>query len=357
MKGTAGTRRRQSKTARSGARAQPPWAQWRDEKLLPMRMCDLGVTLKASKLQSRIDKLYRELERNGIRFRPHFWVSSEWFTPDGIPGSAIPFYLTHPRLMRLEESQMLEVEGGTYEWFMRLLRHETGHAIANAYQLYRRRSWQRHFGKASQPYPDYYQPRPYSKRYVLHLDYWYAQSHPTEDFAETFAAWLTPEVPWRERYAGWPALRKLEYVDELMKEVGRSKPRVLSRKREDPIHRIRMTLREHYEEKRSRYGTEYPDFYDRDLRRLFVDSVDHDTREPAARFLGRIRPQVRRVLAHWTGEYQYTIDMALSEMIGRCRELNLRVRDSEDRTKIEATVMLTIQVMNYLHGGHHRLAL
>ncbi|MBN1346405.1 MAG: hypothetical protein JXQ73_27200 [Phycisphaerae bacterium] len=322
-----------------------------------MRMCDLGVGIEDTKLEPRIDKLYEELKQRAVRFKPHFWISSEWFTPDGVPGCAIPFYLAHPRLMRLEESQMLEVEGGTSAWFMRLLRHETGHAVANAYQLYRRPRWQRHFGKASRPYPEYYQPRPYSKRFVLHLDYWYAQSHPTEDFAETFAVWLTPGSSWHKHYAGWPALEKLECVDALMRDVAKSKPAVSSRRRVDPIRSIRTTLREHYEEKRARYGTDFPDFYDRDLRRVFDETVPRDRREPAAKFLRRIRPQVRPLLARWTGEHQYTINIALSEMIGRCRQLDLKVGTSEDQAKLEAVVMLTIQVMNYLHSGRHRLAL
>ena len=54
---------------------------------------------------------------------------------------------------------------------------------------------------------------------MLNLANWYAQSHPIEDFAETFAVWLRPGSRWRSRYADWPALRKLEYVDALMQEV------------------------------------------------------------------------------------------------------------------------------------------
>ena len=121
---------------------------------------------------------------------------------------AIPFYLAHPRLEKLEEAQMLEVEGGEHEWCMRILRHEAGHAIDNAFRLRRRRQRQHTFGSPSQPYPEFYTPKPYSKSFVLHLDSWYAQSHPDEDFAETFAVWLTPNSEWRQRYAGWRALRK-----------------------------------------------------------------------------------------------------------------------------------------------------
>jgi hypothetical protein len=112
-----------------------------------------------------------------------------------------------------------EVEGGNRPWLMRILRHEAGHALDTAYRLRRRRRWRDVFGPASLPYPERYRARPGSRRYVHHLGGWYAQAHPTEDFAETFAVWLAPRSGWRRQYAGWPALGKIEMVDELMSEV------------------------------------------------------------------------------------------------------------------------------------------
>src|SRR6266850_4445433 len=185
---------------------EPEWVSWSNEQLLILPMSQLGVTLDGAFLSERIQQLYAELEARQLRFRPHVWVSNEWFTPDGVPGIAVPFYLAHPRLAKLELEQMLEVEGGTPEWCMRILRHEAGHAIENAYRLRRLRSRQQVFGRSSDPYPEYYDPKPYSKSFVLHLDSWYAQSHPDEDFAETFAVWLAPDSDWSARYTGWPAL-------------------------------------------------------------------------------------------------------------------------------------------------------
>jgi len=146
-------------------------------------------------------------------------ASAKWFSPADVPGVALPFYLAHPRLIKLERSRMLYVEGATLETCMQYLRHEIGHAILHAYRLNRRRRWQRTFGSSSKPYPRAYQPNPASRRYVHHLPGWYAQSHPEEDFAETFAVWLRPHSGWRRRYRGWPALKKLEYVDSLMTEL------------------------------------------------------------------------------------------------------------------------------------------
>ncbi len=338
-------------------RSKPVWASWPDEKLLDVRICDLGLGIEDTQLERRVGEVNQDLANRGIQFRAHFWLSDEWFTPDGVPGVAIPFYLAHPRLARLELSQMLEVEGGTRAWCLRILRHEVGHAIDNAYKLQRRRRRQKLFGLSSTTYPDVYVPKPYSKSFVLHLDPWYAQSHPDEDFAETFAVWLTPHSLWRKRYADWPALKKLEYMDELMREIAPQDAIVTATKTVESIRRIRRTLRQHYQRKRKHYGLEYPNFYDRDLRRLFSDATEHANNMTASRFLKRVRRDVRRNVARWTATYQYTIDQVLEDIITRCNELDLRLRTSEERTKQDFTVLLTVQTMNYLHGGRHRVAL
>jgi hypothetical protein len=337
-----------------------PWASWPDEKLLDMRFCDLGLRglgQPGSMVYDCVAELRRELKKRGFQFRPHFWLSDDWFTPDGVPGTAIPFYLAHPRLTEIELNQMLEVEGGNPDWCLRILRHETGHAIDNAYRLRRRRQRQRLFGKSSQPYPEYYSPRPYSKSFVVHLEMWYAQSHPDEDFAETFAVWLNAESLWQKRYLGWPALRKLEYMDELMGEIASKPPLVRSRRQIDPVSRMQKTIREYYREKREKYEIEMPNLYDRDLRRLFSDSPLYAGNPSAASFLSAIRRDVRRVVRRWTGVYQYTINQVLADMIERCRELNLRLVGPPEQTRVDFIILLTVHTMNYLHSGRHQLAL
>jgi hypothetical protein len=333
------------------------WAELPDEALLNLRLCDLPVAIAGSWLEDRVAALNAELDARGLAFRPYFWLSNEWFCPDGVPGVAIPFYLAHPRLMKLERTQMLEVEGGTADWCLKILRHEAGHAFDNAYDLRRRRRRVRLFGSPSTPYPDFYLPRPYSKSFVLHLDSWYAQSHPDEDFAETFAVWLNPDGDWRRRYADWRALPKLEYMDQLMKEIAGQKPVVRSRRRVEPLERLRTTLRRYYAKRREHYGVDYPRFYDRDLRRLFSSDPAYRRNPSAARVIAQIRRDVRRLVAEWTGSYQYTIDRVIADMMARARELQLRLRHPLDRTKLDFTILVTVQTMNYLHSGRHRVAL
>jgi len=336
---------------------EPEWVSWSNEQLLDLPLNHLGLTLEGPFLARQIQQLYAELAARQLLFRPHVWLSTEWFTPDGVPGIAVPFYLAHPRLEKLEREQMLEVEGGTPEWCMRILRHEAGHAIENAYRLRRLRRRQQVFGRSSDPYPKYYSPRPYSRSFVRHLDVWYAQSHPDEDFAETFAVWLTPDSTWADRYRGWPVLKKLHYVEGLMAGLAAVPPKVVTREEVDPLPALKKTLREHYAHKRRHYGTERPSLYDPDLKQLFSDAPADAENLSAATFLNRFRKEVRRKVAAWTGEYQYTIDQVLEGMIERCRQLHLRLPRAEEQAKLDFTILLTVHTMNYLRSGRHKVAL
>ena len=258
--------------------------------------------------------------------------------------------------MRLERKQLLEVEGGTHQWCMKILRHEAGHAIDTAFNLRRKVRYRELFGKASQHYPESYQPTPSSRDYVLHLEMWYAQAHPLEDFAETFAVWLRPGSRWRTRYQDWPALKKLEFVDDFMKSIRGKKPQVTCRQTVDPISKIRKTLRTHYRRKREHYGLDYPSIYDNDLQKLFSTSPDHRRNVTAAAFLSRIRSELRNSVARWTGEHAYTIDQVVQEMIERCRELKLRLGSPPEEAKRHAMILVAVRTTNFLHEGRHMVA-
>lgn len=327
-----------------------------DERILNMSISNLPLSIRGSCLESRVLRLYDELESRGIKFRPHVWLSSDWFSPDGVPGIAIPFYLSHPRLVQIERRQMLEVEGGSERECMRILRHEAGHAIDTAYRLHFRRRWRELFGSFWAPYPDSYKPKPRSRNYVLHLRAWYAQVHPAEDFAETFAVWLAPNSRWRQRYQGWRAFYKLEYVNEIAAEIAESRPKNRTRKRIEPLSDLKITLAEYYQRKRSLYSIEWPNVYDKELRRVFSDDPRHRKRPSAAVFLRRLRPELRQLVSEGTGVHQYTINHVLHHMIERCKELKLRLDLPEVHTRRKVTVMLTVQIMNILHSGYHPIA-
>ena len=332
------------------------WQNYSDTRLLNTRLCDLPLRVEGSVIEDRKLRLYEELAAKRLRFRPHFWLSQEWFTPDGVPGIAVPFYLAHPRLTLIERQFMLEAEGATESNCMRILRHEAGHAIDNAYRLHRRKRWKELFGSFNDPYPDAYRPRPASKRYVQHLNGWYAQAHPAEDFAETFAVWLTPGYPWRKRYAGWPALEKLLYLDELMAEIADETPPVRTRRHIEPLSETKITLAEHYEQKRAHYSVEWPGYYDRDLRRIFEADTRSRVRPAASTFLRAHRREFSREVSEASGLPAYTIDHLLRNMIERCRVMKLRLRESPTRTRERILLMLTVHTMHVAHAGYFPIA-
>jgi len=332
-----------------------PWTRWPVDRLLDTRICDLGLTLRGTWVEDCIDQLQGELDGRNIPVRPSAWLGEEFFAPSTSAGFAIPFYLAHPRLTRLERRMILEVEGGTPAECMRILRHETGHVVQHVFALNRRRRWRELFGKSSTRYPKYYRPNPTSKRYVQHLRMWYGQAHPDEDFAETFAVWLRPRSNWRSRYRGWPAIKKLEYVDDLMQELTDLEPVLRRRARVDPVRTIRKTLRDHYEHKRSQYAVSYPDTYDRDLRVLFSEDPAHRKRWPrASAFLRKHRSWIRSMVSRWTGEYQLSLDMVLTDMIGRCRELRLRAVGAERDLRMNFALLLTVHTMHALYSQSRR---
>jgi hypothetical protein len=332
----------------------PRWAQWPDERLMSLRLKDLKLSLRGTWLRDCLRELNAELAERGLTIRPHGWISSEWFSPDNTPGIAFPFYLAHPRLMRLERKMIIDVEGGTRAECMRILRHEAGHVVQHAYALHRRRRWQQLFGRSSKRYPSYYRPNPASRNFVQHLRLWYAQSHPDEDFAETFAVWLTPRSNWRKRYEGWPALKKLQYVDELMAEIAGEQPVLRRRTEVDPLRRLGTTLGEHYKKKLAHYSVDAPRAYDRDLLRIFSNNPRHRNSLPAAAFIRRHRADIRRLISKWTGENQLTLDTVLDEITDRCRELKLRAVGSERQLRTDFIVLLTAKTVHSLYSPSRR---
>ncbi|MHB9155674.1 MAG: putative zinc-binding metallopeptidase [Endomicrobiales bacterium] len=324
-----------------------------DDELKKLRFRELGVRIKGTWLEECVLALYRELEDKNLVFRPQCYLADEWLTPDNEPVVGIPFYLAHSRLTELERRLMHEVEGGDPPSCMRLLRHETGHAINYAYRLHTRKRWQQLFGHFSEEYPDRYKYRPYSRSFVIHLDDWYAQYHPDEDFAETFAVWLAPGPDWRERYRGWKALEKLEYVDTLMRETGALPPKKPAGAKHWSISSLKTTLGTHYRRKTEFYAEYSPDFHDTHLCRIFPVGLPGPG-AAAHRVLARHRKDIVEHVAFWTGERKYIINRLLKNLIKRCRELGLTAQGGETSPMMKLTAYLTTLIMNYVLTGRFK---
>jgi hypothetical protein len=257
----------------------------------------------------------------------------------------------HDRLRKLERKLILEVEGETPEWFMKLMRHEAAHAYSYAYQLYKKKKWQQTFGLASTEETEFYRPRPYSRSYVVHLDDWYAQSHPDEDFAETFAIWLTPGLDWRERFQGWKAWQKLEYLDELTRSLAGKPPVQQPEYRVADYDCLNIKLKTYYTRKRKLYEDSYPDFYDNDLKQLFAAGPDVSSPLRASVWLRQRRRQLMDSVCQWTNEKKYRVNKLLARLIDRCDQLDLHITADDAQQNLLVSAYVTTLVMNHLFTG------
>lgn len=321
---------------------------WQREKheLLGLRISELKLRLRGSRLERLVDRLYDEISVRGLVFKPPVYLSDEWGCPDGTPLIGVPFYLADERLMRIEAERAASVESDDES--MRYLRHEAGHAFNYAYRLYDRPEWRRIFGPYSRPYLDRYHADPFSRNHVRHILAWYAQKHPDEDFAETFAVWLTPDLDWRSEYAGWPALQKLEYIERVMKEVGGEPPAIQIDVAEEhlPVEAMHYTVEEHYKELEQHLPIEDERFFDGDLRTIFVVGVPGE-QESAARFMRDHRNELVSRIGYWSGEGATIVGSFIDFLIRRADELELVVHDRVASTLIELTAFGTAVMMNY----------
>lgn len=327
------------------------WVNLSDEDLLEWRICDLKLKIEGSELQHFVEVLHQNLEAKNILVKPPCYLADEWFVLEGESAIGIPFFLAHPRLKKLEEKMMLEVEGGNPEWFMKLLRHEAGHSIYYAYQLHRRPEVNKTFGPpSSDETPQHYRPKPYSKSFVRHLDNWYAQAEPDEDFAETFAVWLSPHIDWKSYYKGWPALKKLQLIDQLMQGIEGQTPPALQNTYAYRASRLKLRLKTYYQKKQKLYAQDYPDFYDPDLRAIF-SPPEGGQGNSAARFMKKHRKMIVEKVSDWTGEKKFIVDNLYKKLSERCESLKMRYQKSEEQIFTDLAAYLTSMVSNYLYTG------
>jgi hypothetical protein len=326
-------------------------SNWEEERaaLLGRKISELGLSIYGSRVERLVDTLYRELEAKGIAFRPTVYLSDQWGCPDGTPLIGVPFYLVDPRLEQIEAEMSAGVEDDAES--MRYMRHECGHAVNYAFELYERPDWQAVFGPFSRPYRERYRADPFSRDYVRHILGWYAQKHPDEDFAESFAVWLTPGRDWRREYAGWPALGKLEYVDCIMREIAAAHPAPATPVEDDlPVEAMRYTVAEHYAASEDRVPIGDERQFDTDLRRIFLSTDDAPGGEAAQWFIRRHYREIVSRISYWTSESPSVVRSLVDHLARRGEALGLRVGGLEAATLVELTAFGTAVVMNHRYA-------
>jgi hypothetical protein len=322
--------------------------------LLNSRISDLGLQVEGSPVEPYVRRLYRELEAKCLDFRPEVYPTDSWGCPDKVPVIGMPFYLFDKRLARIEEEQTDEIEDP--QQIMMFLRHEAGHAVSYAYLLYKSPRWAEIFGSFTKPYRDHFRPNPLSRGFVRHLVHHrhgrtYAQKHPDEDFAETFAVWLTPRSGWRRRYRNWPALHKLHYVDRVMRSLRDVPAARTGGQRCTPVEEMDLLLAEHYGQRAERYRDAAQGYVDDKLRELFP-SVGGRGLVSVSDLLRKHRAALARRVAQWSELGEEEVHVILSKLEGRADALDLLFPRPQLAAKLlDLTSLATALAMDFAYTG------
>ena len=328
------------------------WSTVRYE-LLSTRICDFDLSVRSPRLAPFLQQLYGELEAKKLRFRPSFYLTDTWGCPDRVPVIGIPFYLADERLARIEEEQTGEVEDA--QTIMMLLRHEAAHAFNYAYRLWERPEWSGTFGSFSRPYRDVFEPNPRSRNFVQHITTYhygptYAQKHPDEDFAETFAVVITPRSGWRRKYRMWPVYRKLELVERLIGDIGPQPPLVSDGELYRPIESLEITLAEHYGRRTEHFRAAAQGYVDDRLHAVF-GPVRGDAVALAA-VLRRHRDRLIERMVRWSGLREEDAAAILTKLEERAEALGLEFpAKRQESSLMDLAAMATALAMDFATTG------
>jgi hypothetical protein len=332
---------------------------FRESNLFAAPIRDLKLEIEQTPLAPIIDDFLAELKAKGVtRLVPRFHLSTEWGVPFGTIVIGIPFYLARPELTELHGEEIGHIEGLSRDDILRYLRHEMGHVVNYAYKLFDEEAWVKLFGSITQPYLEDYRPQPFSRRYVRHLPGWYAQKHPDEDWAETFAVWMTPDRNWRSEYAQLPtALAKLEYCEQTMARLSAQSPLVTATDLDEDVGELSYSLRDFYQNVQAE--REPAAGIDGDLRAIFDDlaPVTDPTAEqtkPAGPLIRRLERQLMADIFRWTGHFPEKTRSLMRHLAQRADDLQqVYPAAAENEAIIGVTILVTSLAMNHVHRGSY----
>ncbi len=327
--------------------------------VLEKRICDFDLRIEGRPLEKLIERFSAEIRAHGFRhLRPSFYLTDGWGVPEGTVAIGIPFYLADEQLLRVQGLRGGMVEGEGDEDILRYLRHELGHVVNYAYRLYATEEWTRLFGPMSRPYTEEYRVIPFSTDFVRHLPGGYAQKHPDEDWAETFAVWMAPASDWRELYVDSPgALAKLEYCQRTLEELKEREPDVTNAEIDYDTRAMRVTVQEYYDKVELASAT-IPRSLDGDLRVIFArrgaptEGEESGRTGEAALLLSRQRDSLANSVYRWTGVDPDILRQLIAHLVGRAGVLGLTYSLKErDAILVELSGFLSTLAMNYIYTG------
>jgi hypothetical protein len=342
--------------------ATPP-GTFRESSLWSTPIRDLGLTIEGTRLEPILQEFKEELRDTGLtRLEPRFYLSTEWGVPFQTVAIAIPFYLARPELTAIHQEHRGHIEGFDRADILRYLRHEMGHVVNYAYRLYDDEEWILRFGSITQPYEEDYRPQPFSRRYVRHLPGWYAQKHPDEDWAETFAVWMTPALDWHREYEGWPeALAKLSYCERTVARILDHDPLVTDAEPDEDVGEIHYSVGEYYEHEAAEpaEAATFPPGLDGALRAIFERLGDPAAPgdAPLRRAGSLIRSLERELMENvfrWTGHFPERTRVLVRHLAERAGQLELGYPSSQEPAAMVAlTTLVTALAMNHVHRGSY----
>lgn len=338
-----------------------PSGTFRESSLWSTPIRDLGLTIEGTRLEPILQDFKEELQRAGLtRLEPRFYLSTEWGVPFQTVAIAIPFYLARPELTAIHEERMGHVEGFDRADILRYLRHEMGHVVNYAYRLYDDEEWVLRFGAITQPYEEDYRPQPFSRRYVRHLPGWYAQKHPDEDWAETFAVWMTPGLDWRREYEGWPeALAKLSYCERTVARILDRDPLVTDAEPDEDVGEIPYSVGEYYEAAERGESAPFPPGLDGALRAIFERLGDpavpgNDPLRTAGTLIRSLERELMENVFRWTGHFPERTRLLVGYLAERAAQLELGYSPSQEGAAVVAlTTLVSALAMNHVHRGSY----
>lgn len=328
-----------------------PWVYLEKEQLILQNFRDLDFELSEHPVWEACLQVCSELKEKGLKITPHFWIADEWFVPDGVRGIGVPFWCLEPILREVHQEQVGEIDGETYEEWLKIIRHECAHVLDNAFHLRKLRDRQEIFGPCSKRYPKTYSPNPESTDFVENLPDYYAQAHPEEDWAETFAVWLgSKKYEWRTKYKGTKALEKLRYLDSVMTEL--KGKRVLYGKKTTPykITNSKQSLEEFYIERRKDLNIRRRPYFLKETQTVFTQRPGTVA---AGEFLERNRSFLVRNISKQLGRHEFQVGRLIKD-IERSGE-NLYLKKSQNETKKALLAMIQRKGDDFYKKGLHRI--
>lgn len=310
---------------------------------------DLGLRIEGTRLQPLVERFEGELEALGFRrVKPRFYLSTEWGVAHDSVAIAIPFYLVDAPLTAYHQERVGHVEGMSEAEILKYLRHEMGHVINYAYRLYEQPEWTRLFGAMSRPYEEVYRPKPFSRSFVRHLPGWYAQKHPDEDFAESFAVWMTPGRDWRAEYTSWPrALEKLRYVDATMADVRERDPLCTTEYLDEPVNDLPYSVDQYYDALVDQ--TDIPSDLDALVRSVFPQAKPAEAARSAATLIRSLEMALLDQVFLWTGHFPERTRLLVRQMAAHAEAMDLHYATEDEAQAIVAvTTLVTALALSQL---------